>query len=322
MAATNTQVRRRSKDARPKERSRRTLISALEPWDNAHHINRYISGVLRFKREGGVTRALLAFVLALPLLQPLQQTSAVAPAQTAPSSIIWIGRHADFEEFLRTATIVRFQNTDRGVTHPRHAFFAPGGLAAGAVVKTIRSGPDDSIFDSYRSEIAAYEIDKLLGLDMVPPTVERLVSRDRVSAQLWVEGCVPYDALKGNKPVPDPKAWERQLRRMVAFDNLIVNTDRNQSNMLIDPAGNLVLIDHSRSFGAGTPGRMPYEQAMTAIDRPLLEKLMALDEKTLQTHVRPWVDFGVQPILQQRDAIVKRFQQLIKQNGEANVIFP
>jgi hypothetical protein len=266
-------------------------------------------------------RALLAFVLAFPLLQPVQQTPTVLPAQTASSSKIWIGRHAEFEEFLRTATIARLENTQRGVTNPRHAFFDPGGLAAGAVIKTVRSSPDEPFFDSYRSEIAAYELDKLLGLDMVPPTVERLVSRNRVSAQLWVEGCVPYDAL-GNRPLPDPEAWQRQLRRMVAFDNLIVNVDRNQSNMLIDPAGNLILIDHSRSFDAERQWRMPNERGMTAIDRPFLEKLMALDEKALQAHVRPWVDVGVQQILQQRDAIVKRFQQLVKQNGEANVIFP
>jgi hypothetical protein len=264
-------------------------------------------------------RSLLAFVVSFPLLQPVQQAPAGAPAQAGTSTITWIGRHAEFEEFLRTAPIVRVQGIPSGVTGPRHVFFAPGGLAAGAVIKTIRSSGVDAFFDSYRSEVAAYELDKLLGMDMVPPTVERTVGRDRVSMQLWVEGCVSYKSVIG-KPRPDALSWNRQIRRMIVFDNLVVNIDRNEGNMLIDPAINLILIDHSRTFDARRPLRMPYEKQMTVIDRPFFERLKALDQQTLEAHVGPWVDFGAGPILRQRDAIVKKFEQLIKENGEANVI--
>jgi hypothetical protein len=266
-------------------------------------------------------RTLLAFVVSFPLLQPVQQAPAGAPAQAASSSIVWIGRHAEFEQFLKTAPIVKVEDIPKGITEPRHVFFGPGGLAAGAVAKAIKPSGDEEFYDSYRSEIAAYELDKLLGMDMVPPTVERTVGGSRVSAQLWVEGCVTYRTVM-SRPVPDPEAWRRDIRRMIAFDNLIANVDRNEGNMLIDPAGDLILIDHSRTFDARTqPLRMPYEKTMTAIDRPFFDKLKALDRKTLLARVEPWVDFGVGPILLQRDAIVKRFERLIKENGEANVIF-
>ena len=265
-------------------------------------------------------RTLLAFLVAFPLFQPGQQAPAVAPAQAARSSITWIGRHAEFEKFLKTAKIVRIEDIPKGVTRPRHVFFAPGGLAAGAAAKAIRPSRSADFYDSYRSEVAAYELDKLLGLDMVPPTVERVVGRDLVSTQLWVEDCVSYKSVM-NKPRPNPEAWARQLRRMIVFDNLIVNIDRNESNMLIDPAGNLILIDHSRTFDARTGLRMPFEKNMTAIDRPLFEKLKALDQQALLAHVGPWVDFGVGPILMQRDTILKKFEQVIKEKGEANVIF-
>jgi hypothetical protein len=89
--------------------------------------------------------------------------------------------------------------------------------------------------------------------------------------------------------------------------------------MLIDPA--FILIDHMRTFDHRGPSRMPYEKEMTAIDRPFFGKVKALDEHTLNAHVGPWVDFGVRPILEQRDAIVKRFQRLIAQTGEASVMF-
>jgi hypothetical protein len=266
-------------------------------------------------------RTLLAVVVALPFLQPLQQTPAVAPDQAPKSALIWIGRNAEFETFLKTARIVRIENIPRGVTSPRHAFFDPGSLASGIVIKAIRPDVSEDFYDSYRSEIAAYEMDKLLDLNMVPPTVQRRVGGNLVSAQLWVEGCVTHKTLAG-KPVPNPGAFERALRRMIAFDNLIVNVDRNEGNMLVDPVGNVILIDHSRSFDGRPPIPMPYEAKMTAIDRPFFEKLKALDEKTLLARVDPWVDFGVAPILLQRDAIVKKFERLIKERGEASVILP
>jgi hypothetical protein len=262
----------------------------------------------------------LAIAAAFTVLQPVRQAPAVAPSQAPRSAMIWIGRNAEFEQFLKTAAIVRVENMSTGVTAPRHVFFAPGGLAAGAVAKAIKPDGTADLYDSYRSEIAAYELDKLLGMDLVPPTVERVLGRDRVSAQLWVEGCVTYQTVM-NRPVADVEVWTRSLRRMVVFDNLIVNIDRNEGNMLIDAAGHVILIDHSRAFDARVkPLRMPNEKGMTAIDRPFFEKLKALDQQTLLAHVDPWVDFGVAPILLQRDAIVKRFERLIKENGEANVI--
>jgi hypothetical protein len=266
-------------------------------------------------------RTLLAVVAAFPLLLPVHQAAVVTPTQAPKSAITWIGRSAEFEEFLKTAMIDRIENIPKGVTRPRRVFFAPGGLAASAVIKQIRPSRAADYYDSYRSEIAAYELDKVLGMAMVPPTVERAVGIDLVSVQLWVEDCVSYKTVM-SKPRPNPGAWARQLRRMIVFDNLIANIDRNEGNMLIDPPGNLVLIDHSRTLDARGPLRMPFEKSMTAIDRPFFERVKALDARTLQAHVGRWVDFGVGPILLQRDAIARKFEQLIREKGEANVIFP
>ena len=45
---------------------------------------------------------------------------------------VWIGRYGEFEEYLKTAPVVRIREVGIGVTHPRRAFFAPGGLASSA----------------------------------------------------------------------------------------------------------------------------------------------------------------------------------------------
>ena len=70
-----------------------------------------------------------------------------------------------------------------------------------------------------RSLFDGDEIDKLLTLDMVPPTVERQLDGNTGAAQVWVEniiglkdGAPPEEAVRGK--------WETQLTRAAMFDAL------------------------------------------------------------------------------------------------------
>jgi hypothetical protein len=257
----------------------------------------------------------LALAAVLPWIGSAPQAP---PTQAGTSSKVWVGRHAEFEQFLKTARIVKTEDVGTGVTLPVRAYFALGGLAGSAIVKAIDEGLRAPRLDSYRSEVAGYQLDRLLELDMVPPTVARDIDGQPRSVQLWADNCRSLKKIAGEAR-PDVDAWNRQVYRMRVFDNLIVNVDRNEGNMLVDPAWNIILIDHSRAFD-GRREDLPF--AMTKIDRAFFEKLKALDKKALQQRLRPWVAFGVDPILKQRDRIVKHFETLIAQQGEANVILP
>jgi hypothetical protein len=261
-------------------------------------------------------RALLALILAWPVLVAGQQAPASAPGQAPASSKIWIGHEAEFEQFLKTAEIQKIVDIGQGVTRPRRAFFAPGGLAGSAIIKAIDDGPMAAYLDSWKSEIAAYELDKLLDMGMVPPTVERRVEGDRRSVQLWVENTQSLKKLEG-KVAPDIGAWNRQVYRQRIFDDLIINDDRNAGNILVDPAWNVILIDHSRAFDT-RKNKMP--APLSKIDRPFFEKLKALDKDTLKARIGPYVTFGVDKILQRRDRIVKELEKLIAEHGEADVL--
>jgi hypothetical protein len=248
---------------------------------------------------------------------------AVAPASASPEqpsgSKIWLGRNAEFEEYLKTAAIDNIGDIPIGVTKPKRAFFAKGGLAGSAALKYLPSGIKSGYWEAYKSEVAAYKLDRILGLDMVPPTIERRVGSNLASLQLWVESCKHLQDTDQSKVSSAPR-WVKQVLRQRAFDNLIANVDRNAGNLLVDAEWNLVLIDHSRAFASNT---MPFLKQMTRIDREFYEKLKALDEETLMRELKPWVLTGgvVRDILKRRDKIVAQFDRFAREKGEATV-FP
>ena len=61
-------------------------------------------------------------------------------AVKATTTKVWIGRYAEYEEFLRTAEIVRDRD-DRilgTIWRIKRAYFKPGGPPAGAALRSIR----------------------------------------------------------------------------------------------------------------------------------------------------------------------------------------
>ena len=241
-----------------------------------------------------------------------------AAQEAPPAALPWLGSADTIAEYIRTAPVQKLESIPIGVTKPQRAILAPGGPVASVVVKDLPPGRKGGYWESYRSEIAAYELDRILELNMVPPTVEKRVDGTLMSAQMFVERCVWLKELKGQQP-PDVGAWNRQVHRHRVFDNLIANIDRNAGNLLVyrTPDWHLVLVDHSRCFT--TTKKQPF--AMTKIDRPLFERLKALDKPTLEARLGRLVD-GLDALLARRDAIVRHFEQLAATKGEAAVFTP
>jgi hypothetical protein len=262
-----------------------------------------------------------AFLTAIPTLvlraqqavPALPAASTVKAAVEATSSLrTWLGREAEIEEYIRTAPIVRIEEVPIGVTKPKRAFFAPGGAVESIAWKALPPGIHRGFWDSYKGDVAAYELDKLLGMGLVPPTVERRIEGERGAAILWLQPVRMWKDVE-KEPKPNTAAWDRQVIQMKMFDNLICNKDRNMGNLLVDSSWNIYLIDHTRAFITSKDLPIP----MTRVYQPLWERMLALDEPALKKALGPWLGGReIRAILERRDRMKKAVDQLVAAKGE------
>jgi hypothetical protein len=245
------------------------------------------------------------------LLLTLLLVSAPQEATAPASANVWRGKTDQYEEELKNVKVVRLVDLGTGVTHPRRAYAEPGGLVESFVWKKLEPSRQNGYWESYKSEIAAYELDKLLQLDMVPPFVERKVNGERGAAGLWLKDTKNWEeALK----LPKPPTWTGDLVRMKMFDCFIGNPDRNKGNMLADASMRLFLIDHSRAFVDDTKLVAPFEH----VEPDLWKHMMELDEATLKAKLGPWMERGmINSMLARRQKMQTLVDAIVKKLGPA-----
>ncbi len=263
-------------------------------------------------------RVFTAFLLALFVAAPPSATVGAPLGRQAAaatgSAKVWVDHSAEFEEYIRTADIDRFEDIPIGVTRPKRAYLKPGGPVASVAWKALPTSRKTGYLESYKSEIAAYEVDKLLRMNMVPVTVEKRWKGEKAAAILWLS---PIHSWKEMEPKPKPPKWNRQAMLMKMFDNLIGNGDRNMGNLLVDDDWNLYLIDHSRAFDIST--NLPFK--MEHVDGPVWDRMLALDEPTLTAALGEWLDDrSIRAILTRRDRMKVAIAKLVHDSGEAAVI--
>ena len=268
-------------------------------------------------------RLAVATLLALAWAPPL-------PAQE-PFGLPLTGEAA--ETFLRTAEVIRKKAIGIGITHPDQYTLSDGTRTHKAIWKTIDEfkrgitsleggGVIVDFADSWKHETAAYELDKLLGTGLVPPTVERTFGRTPGSLQLWVEGAMTEADRKKKKLAPaEPSAWNEQMHKVRLLHQLTDNTDyRNIRNVLSDPSFRVYAVDFSRGFTIYADLRA--EKELVRFSRPLLEALRALDRPTLDAKLGRWLGGPqIEGILKRRDKILAQAARRVQESGEAAVLY-
>lgn len=239
--------------------------------------------------------------------------------------------YKEAEDALRTAHIIKVKDLGTGTTHPMKVYLQRDNIEFKAVFKTInehyigitrmQKNSEVDFKDSWMYEVAAYEMDKLLGLNMVPPTVERIYKGEKGSLQLWVENAMTEKERKEkHMEPPDVDQWNRQIFQLRLFDNLIYNIDRNLGNLLITSDWKIHMIDHSRSFK--NLDNLKAVKDLQLFSKSTMESLQNIDVLKLKACCSHYLTAPeMSNLLKRRDMIVKQYQTLLAEKGPA-IYFP
>ena len=132
-------------------------------------------------------------------------------------------------------------------------------------------------------ELAAYRLDRLIGLDMVPVTVARELDGKRGTLQFLPDNA--RDELYRSQAGQGGGAWcplQRQWNSMYVFDLLIYNEGRAPTKMVYSPENwQLMLMQNDTVFGTGR-GRPKYlAEAQLTLTSTWLDALTSISDDVL-----------------------------------------
>ncbi len=156
-------------------------------------------------------------------------------------------------------------------------------------------------------ELAAYRLDRMLGLDMVPVTVRREIAGQHGVLQFTPAKTISErDRLAGAKWSPPICSLEKQWGAMYVFDALILNTARTPLSMLYYPDDwQLALVSHEHSFSdkKGRPRNL--ENVELAIGNEWRTALRELDDERLRNNLGDVLDRRrLKALAKRRDALL------------------
>jgi len=265
------------------------------------------------------------------------------PAPSAPQyKADEIAQREAWEKFLAAADIMKFEPIGEGVTHPWKLYLKAGEIEKKAAWK------NPTAPQNWKYEIAAYRLDKLLGVNMLPPTIEREFNGKRGSLVLWVDSKMNLLKLvednekarrEGRKEEP-PLEFE-QIRGRGKYttriwDCLIANEDRTQENILYSADWRTLLIDHSFAFRSsaeytdrlvyGRNGLKKYESGdlilIKQAPRDLVDKIRALDFESVQKAVGSYLTAReITSVLARSKILVAEIEEMAKLIGESKFYY-
>ena len=268
-------------------------------------------------RPSALLLSLLVLILSLPDL-----------GWTQPSTPVSLTTRDEREAFLSKSRFV----TDPPADGRRswRASLTDGTLKHDASVNTEDgSGPTRQ---DYRFNLAAYELDKLLDLRLVPPSVERSVNGRPASVIWWVDHVAMSELDRRRKAIdpPDPEKWSRQVQAVRVFDEFISNTYRDTApplyfnsvwdNLLITTDWTIWITDHTGAFR--TRRALQDSDSLVRCPRVVMSRLRRLNREQLRQALQQYLSVAQLDALEVRRVLLLRhFDHLIESKGQAAVLY-
>jgi hypothetical protein len=298
--------------------SARAMVVAHSPTSSKKITSRFHGTLFKVDHNIGQSDKLQALVVEAEDIVVIDASSQMKmrPVQELPT-----GNHRprdpevlsdrDLRDVLALAEIVDWRYLGRGSTRPRLLELEKNGTSQRGLFKSIETGEatgEASAVDRYQHEMAAYRLDRALGLDMVPVTVLREIDGQMGSVQEWVEGAIDREAAEayGLELFASDKVVD-QLSKGTIFDILIGNPDRQADDILcLVGHHRLFLIDHSKAFSTSTEIDWVGEGAIS-VDPGLIEAIQRLDRPSLIQELGELINEDqIDALLMRRDKILEQ----------------
>jgi hypothetical protein len=263
--------------------------------------------------------ALAAFV-SVAVCAVVAQQPAPPPSQTTA-----IPSDAEIEQFLRTAKVVKTRGTSKGITGSLRATLSDGTRTHDAQIQRIDerkaqfeagSATEFNFRDSWEYNVAAYRLDRMIGLNLVPVSIARRYDLKQAAFTWWIDDVMMDEGKRLSDKIqpPRPQEWNEYMQLVRVFDQLIYNMDRNTGNLLITKDWHVWAIDHTRAFRTHPTLKTPAN--VTRCDRQMLERMKELTKESLKKELGEYLtDFEIAGVLARRDLIVG----IIEKTGPAGV---
>jgi len=180
----------------------------------------------------------------------------------------------------------------------------------------------EKINERFRLELAAYELNRLLGVEIVPPVVERKIEGRTGSLQIFLENCVSeQDRRRKKLQPPDPRAFANALDGVRVFESLVGDECSNYTDLLVLLEDwQCCRVDFSEAFAPSEELRAGCE--ITVCSRKLYEGLTKLADVTIEAAMKAYLSDGeIKALLIRKSLIVEKIKSLIAEKGEAAVLF-
>jgi len=119
---------------------------------------------------------------------------------------------------------------------------------------------------------------------------------------------------------PDIEAWNNSMHKSRVFTELICDSDRNLTNVLIGKDWKLYIIDFTRAFRLLPDIKTPKNLARCS--RDLLDRLRALNSQELASRTKDCLNKPeLEAVMKRRDLIVAHFEKLIAEKGENAILY-
>ncbi len=235
------------------------------------------------------------------------------------------------KQFLLTAKVVKSRHTSKGITDPWRLTLTDGTVTHDASFQAVdehkatmqlASGTELVFVDSYKYNIAAYQLAELLGLDDVLPVyVERKWEGNPGSLSWWLPAKMDeVERHKQKLTAPDADAWNNQMYKIRVLNQLVYDTDINLTNVLIGEDWKIWRVDFTRAFRLHKD--LKDSKDLVRCERQLFDKLKTLDGNELAAKTKGYLTKEeVKAVMARRDKIVAYFQTLISEKGEKEVLY-